>query len=302
MLIVTSLSESFHRDLNAHQVAASVDQWRQRLKEDAGNAEAHFALGLSYLNLKLRDAALEHLRKAVILAPEVTDTHYNLALTLFNDGNILVASPDYAEAMKEIDYSARLSPDFREAVGFKHFFHARRLEMVDNAQARAEYAKAIRVCSDIATFHNNLGLCFLRSKQLVEARACYQRAIEMDPNFGLAYSNLCQVMFEEKDYAKGIEVGMKAVSLMGPATLEEIQANAHNNLALCLWQSQRHPEALEHINKALALAPSNNLFQQNAKTISRMTPWRQKFNVYASVFFGIISVIVIVKKVLEIFN
>ena len=113
VLIVTSLAETFERSFAAHQVAGSLEKWRQRLKDDPDSAEAHFALGLSYLNSKLRDAALVHLRKAVILAPEVADTHHNLALTLLNDGNIDVTSPEYAEAVKEIDYSVQLAPDVR---------------------------------------------------------------------------------------------------------------------------------------------------------------------------------------------
>jgi len=124
VLMVTSVAETFARRIDAQQVANALTKWRHRQKEEPDNAEAHFALGLSYLNSHLRDAALVHLRKAALLAPEVADTHYNFAVALFNDGDILFNSPESAEAMKEIDYCTRLAPDFVEAIAFRHFFLA----------------------------------------------------------------------------------------------------------------------------------------------------------------------------------
>ena len=267
VLILTSVAEVFGRSLDPLQVSESMTKWRQVLKEDPENANAHFALGLTYLNSKLRDAALEHLRKAVLLAPEVADTHHNLALTLFNDGNILLASSEYAEAVKEIDYSIRLAPDFRESLAFKHFFLARKLDKVDNVQAAAEYRKAVEACPDIATLWNNLGMCFLNLKNYTEAENYFKYAIKLDKDYSLAYSNLSLLMYNQKKYSEGVELGIKAVTMMGPATLEIYQALAHNNLAICLSKLHRKSEALEHIKKAIALNPNNPLFQQNLKTI-----------------------------------
>jgi tetratricopeptide (TPR) repeat protein len=263
VLIVASLAETFERSLEKHQVAESLEKWRQRLKDDPDSAEAHFALGLSYLNSKLRDAALVHLRKAVLLAPEVADTHHNLAVTLLNDGNIEVSSPEYLEAVKEIDYSVQLAPDFGESVAFKHIFVARKLDAVDQTQALAEYRKAVDVCPDIATLQHNLGWCYLNLKNTAEAENCFQRAIDLDSGYHLAYSILCQIMFGQRKYERGIQLGMKAVSLMGPATSDETQAIAHSNLSLCLWMSHRTTEALKHAKKAIAYAPANPRFQQN---------------------------------------
>jgi tetratricopeptide (TPR) repeat protein len=189
VLIVTSLVETFERSLAAPQVAASLVKWRQCLKEHPESAEAHFALGLSYLNSKLRDAALVHLRKAVLLAPEVADTHHNLAVTLLNDGNIGVTSPEYSEAVKEIDYSVQLAPDFGESVAFKHIFIARKLDAVDQAQALTEYSKAVEACPDIATLQYNLGMCYLNSKNATDAEICFQRAIDLDSGYHLSITH-----------------------------------------------------------------------------------------------------------------
>jgi len=114
---------------------------------------------------------------------------------------------------------------------------------------------------------NNLGLCYLQLQQLDEAARCFQRAIAIDPQGFLPYSNLCLLMFNQHEYAKGIELGSKAVALTGTASVPRNQAMAHNNLAMCLWKSKRTSEALEHIKKAIAIDPANPLFQQNLQAI-----------------------------------
>lgn len=267
VLIVTSVAETFERSPDAHQASESLAKWRQRVNEDPENAEAHYALGLSYLNSKLRDAALEHLRKAVLLMPEAADIHHNLAITLLNDGNVLLESPEYAEAMKEIDYSIRLAPDFRESAAFKHFFLGRRLASVDITQALVEYSRAVENCPDIATLQNNLGSCYLDLENYAEADRCFQLAINLDPRYGVAYSNLCHLMAVQGKYAKGIDLGNKALSLMGPATPEAVQAVAHNNLSFCLWKAKRKSEAVEHAKKAIALDPANAFYQEHLQNI-----------------------------------
>jgi tetratricopeptide (TPR) repeat protein len=88
--------------------------------------------------------------------------------------------------------------------------------------------------------------------------------------YHLAYSILCRIMFDKRKYESGIELGMKAVSLMGPATIDETQAMAHSNLSLCLWMSHRTAEALEHAKKAIAYAPTDPRFQQNLRGIQNV--------------------------------
>jgi hypothetical protein len=75
------------------------------------------------------------------------------------------------------------------------------------------------------------------------------------------------MMFDQGKYEDGIELGMTAVSLMGPATSDETQALAHSNLSLCLWMSRRNADALEHAKKAIAFAPANPRFRQNLQAI-----------------------------------
>ena len=61
-LIVSSMAETFSRTVDGHLIAQALEKWRDRLKQDPNSAEAHYAIGLTYLNGKLRDQAIDHLR------------------------------------------------------------------------------------------------------------------------------------------------------------------------------------------------------------------------------------------------
>ena len=110
------MAETFSRTVDGHQIAQALEKWRERLKQDPNSAEAHYAIGLTYLNGKLRDQAIDHLRQAAEIVPEVADIHYTLGIALFNDGDHTYE--EEAEAMREMGMAATLAPDFRDAAAY----------------------------------------------------------------------------------------------------------------------------------------------------------------------------------------
>ena len=266
-LFPTSFVQTFGYDLEGHEVIVSLEKWRQHLKLEPDNVNAHFALGIIYLNLQYRDSALEHFRRASTLLPKAADIHYDLAVTLFNDGNLGLDSPEYAELIKEVEYSARLLPELKEASAFNHLINAIKLESVNSAQALAEYRNAVEDCPDVPIIWNNMGICLYKINNLEEAYKCFQKAITLSPELAIAYSNLAYIMYKYSSYVQGVEMGAKALSLMGPAEARIHLADAHNVLALCLWKLNRRTEALEHSKMAVAIAPNVQTYRQNLKLI-----------------------------------
>jgi len=266
-VIITSLEKTFSLNTDSQLLTSSISRWREVLKQEPDSPEANYALGLAYLNLKLRDAALQHLRKAALLAPESPIIHYNLALALFGDGNVKLDSQTHEDIIKEIDYAVRLDPQFREAIAFSHFLLARKLDKVDNVGAIREYKAAIQACPDIATFHNNLGFCYCRNKNYSAAEKHYLDAIGINPEYGLAYSNLCLLYYKMGKYKDGIRCGRKAVELTTPTTSTTDQAYTYNRLSLCLWKTGHKDEAVQAIQKATAFWPQNTVFWHNQSII-----------------------------------
>jgi len=264
-LIVTSIEKTLSSKSDAQLLSTSANKWKSILRTDPDNPDANYALGLIYLNQKLRDVALQYLQKASLLMPDSAHVHYNLALTLFNDGSIKSDSVDYENVLKAIDYAIRLDPDFKEAKAFNHFFTARKLDKIDYSESIKEYMKAIDICPDIATFHNNLGLAYYSKKNYDLAEKSLIKAIKINPEASHTYSNLCLLYTATGKYKDGVHYGRKAVELLRPTTPAELQAFAYNNLSGCLWKANQKKEAIEMVTKAIAINPQEPSFRNNLK-------------------------------------
>ncbi len=81
-LIVTSIEKTLSRKSDTQLLSTSADKWKSILRTDPDYPEANYALGLIYLNEKLRDVALQYLQKAALLMPDSAIVQYNLALTI----------------------------------------------------------------------------------------------------------------------------------------------------------------------------------------------------------------------------
>lgn len=269
ILIATSLGEAFASKMIPSQNESGINHWRETLKKDPESAEANFAIGLSYLHSKLRDAALIHLRKASLNAPEIADVHYNLAVALFADGDC--SQSERMDANRAIDCCLRLAPDFQEALGYRRFITARHLESTNIGRAIDEYIKAIDACPDIDLFHNQLGQCYMIKAELEKAAACFHSAITLNPSCVAAHIHTTELLFRKEQFIAGIEMGRRAVALAAemPATLqlERERARAHNQLALCLWKGKNKQEALEQIEKAIEHDPNNASYKKHRAAI-----------------------------------
>jgi len=276
-LLVVSVAGTFSRNLDEVQLSQSIKKWRDELKNDPESGEAHYAIGISYLNNKLRDPAVKHLRKAADLIPEIADVHYNLAITLFDDGNFKLESQDHQDIIKEIGLAVRMAPDFKEAKAFQHYILARKLDHTNRREAVEEYKKAIDACGDIATFHNNLAFAYHMIGDYENAEPAYLEAINVDSEYMLAYSNLAWLCFDTKKYEEGVVWGEKAVELINPTMLISYQSNAYNNYAINLNKCGRKEEAISAINKAIALNPKNQVARNNLEDFKRIQRRRRKF-------------------------
>lgn len=264
-LIITSIEKTVCHQSDTQLLSTSANKWQAILRTDPNNPEANYALGLNYLNQKIRDIALQYLQKASLLMPDSALVHYNLALTLFNDGNVELDSLDYKNVIKEIDYATRLNPNFKEAQAFKHFFTARKLDDVDYAESIKEYKAAIDICPDIATFHSNLGFAYYNKKNYALAEKNYLKAIEIDPEFSMIYNNLCLLYCTTERWQEGVIYGRKAVELLRPTILDNFQVFAYGNYSMCLWKTNQTDEAIRMIKKAIAINPQEPTLQQYLK-------------------------------------
>jgi len=69
--------------LSREEIQASISQYKLALLTNSEDGDLHLQIGLLYLQLRLFDIALKHLRRSVDLCPEAADHYYYYAVALF---------------------------------------------------------------------------------------------------------------------------------------------------------------------------------------------------------------------------
>lgn len=97
--------------------------------------------------------------------------------------------------------------------------------------------------------NNKLGNVFLQRNLFDEATREFEKAIEIDPEFGEAYNNLGYAYLKQKFYDKAIESYSRGIE-------KNVDfADLHNNIGYAYFRSDKHTEAIHHINIALQKNP-----------------------------------------------
>jgi len=66
--------------MNREEINGMIQQYKTAMATEGGDAEAHYILGLCYLQLRLYDLAIRHFRSVIDLDPALADGYYYLAL------------------------------------------------------------------------------------------------------------------------------------------------------------------------------------------------------------------------------
>ncbi len=118
----------------------------------------------------------------------------------------------------------------------------------DDTAAVDHFRRALEVRHDHATLHHALGLSLMRLGD-GGARACFERAIALDPVQVEAHLNRANLDRREGREAEARRGYQHVLSLDGDC------AEAHNNLGVLDQQRRRLREAAAHFRRAIALRP-----------------------------------------------
>ena len=71
-------------------------------------------------------------------------------------------------------------------------------------EAKASYQKAIELKPNYIKAYNNLGLVFKALGENQKAISCYEKLLNFDPTYKIAYSNYGNVLLKVFQYNKGL--------------------------------------------------------------------------------------------------
>ncbi|MDA9314429.1 tetratricopeptide repeat protein [Alphaproteobacteria bacterium] len=230
-------------------------------------------LGAALKRMGRSSEAVNANHKAVQLAPQDAQAHYNLGVTLRDLGRLeeaeasymqsIALRSDYAQAhnnlgntLKELKKFAEAEASYRQAIALKSdYFEAHNnlgitlKELKRFAEAEASFRQAIKLKPDFSEAHTNLGITLKRTVKIKEAMSSYKQAILIKPNFDEAYNNFANILQEvgrleeaEANYAQAI-------------ILKPDYPEAHNNLGVTLKEVGRLEEAEANYAQAIILKP-----------------------------------------------
>ena len=183
--------------------------------------------------------AIEHLRRAIAIRPDVALYHANLGEMLRLSGR-----PDEAiEAGRRALALDPKNPAPASNVGIALFDQGRFEE------ALAEQDRAIAIQPDFGQAHSNRGNTLQRLKRFEEAEQAYRRALDLQPDFADAWNNLgaCLRELARPEEAEGVYRRAQA--------LDPANAGILDNLALALKDLDRFDDAADILRQAIAIEP-----------------------------------------------
>ena len=212
--------------------------FRQRQSKSARD------LGERYLARNETSRALEQFLKAEEIYPDDPYLQYDLALTYDMKGALDKAEYHLKKAIE-------LKPDYSDAYNYLGFVYFRQGKVNEAIQV---YNKALEnlLYLNPQDAHLNLGVAYLSLKQYEKAKAQFEEAIRLVPDFAAAYHSLGKTYEGLGQYDKARTSYEKAVEF------NPDYAEAYLSLGKLLYRSGERQKAIECFDKVIRLEPGSD--------------------------------------------
>jgi tetratricopeptide (TPR) repeat protein len=190
-------------------------------------------------------AAKTHLEHAIQADPRFVPAYVYLAK--------LWLGGDYLEkAGQAIDAARRLAPEEAEVLTLAGFV---RLGFRDYQGARALFEQAVKANPGLGEPHLGLGLYYFRYRQKQQGLAAMLTATLLEPRVSLYQSTLGKALYQVRAFDKAFEVYDYA------KTLDQNDPTPHFYKGIALTDLNRPGEAIQEINRSIALNDNNAIFR-----------------------------------------
>lgn len=223
----------------AGEFAQAEALYRRILAHDRDHDGALHMLGFLALQSNRHKLAIDSLRRAIFLQPNVPEYYGNLGNALMANGQVEEAVSCYRQLVGRMPHSAEAHAALANAL--------RCQGKLDEAVAYFRRAVALKP-GDFGA-HSNLGNALMAEGRPEEAAACYRRTIELNPFFAEAHNNLGNTFKDQGKLAEAMECFRRALEC------DPDDAAAHNNLGNCSMGLGQVDEAIACYHRALTRRP-----------------------------------------------
>jgi len=215
------------------------DSSQQNSGTQSQDAQVLVRQGQEYLRDRQYNEAMEVLRRAIQIQPDLAVAHLQLGLTLLAVGRA-------EQAMAEMKRAIELDPNDAHAyVGLGNAASAMRRY----AEAIDAYKQAISLDSNYPAAYANLGQAYGITLRYQESAEAYQQALRIDPNNAGVLNGLGIAQFRLGQHEEGIETLKRAVRI-NPRF-----ADAYLNLARWYESLGRYEESVDAFTEVTRIIP-----------------------------------------------
>ena len=240
---------------------SAVDDYRRAIKQNPYDPQSHYRLAIAYRCLQKLGAAekamaqFERMKNYSDNVHRFRETIYknpNTPILYVKLGQLHEKFENFADAQRVYQNAMVLYPSYFPAYHSlgKVLIHQRALE-----EATIVYKKITEIQPDDVQAWLKLGVIHINLKQFEQAVEAFKRAIAADDTSAEAYNNLARV------YAGLGTETKQAIALAEKAVTLSPIPKYYDTLAYAYYRNNQHSEALIAINRALALAPGVEAYE-----------------------------------------
>lgn len=185
--------------LSLQQIEKGISALNQAISLDANQAAAYFERGTAFMIEGKHAQAEKDFRQAIEISPKYEEAWLNLGINAYYTTN-------YKEALAAINHLISLNPDSDNAYYSRGNVY---LNMSKIVEAEKDFLKALEISyvkpsEELPTdfILGNLGVICQSREKYVESLPYFDKAIEINPHYPLAYMNRALSFFHLKDYEK----------------------------------------------------------------------------------------------------
>ncbi|GCL49493.1 tetratricopeptide repeat protein [Microcystis aeruginosa NIES-3804] len=221
---------------------------------------AWYGKGLALGALDKYQPAIEALQQAINTLPKREDLKNFHSSILQQQSGVYRSLENYEQALSVINQAISLVPNnpnyYNEKSGVLS-----RLKRYD--EGLAAITQAINLAPR-AAWYGNRGVLYYNQQKYKLALDDYNKAIELNPNFAMAYYNRGVLYFNQKKYELALADCNKAIEL------NRNYADAYNNRGVLYRLQEKYELALADYSKAIDINPNNAEAYNNRGNLYRL--------------------------------
>ena len=218
-------------------------------------AQAHYKLGIAYLNDDLNQLAFIEFQKGLDKNPRDRDVQYGI-------GHIYFVQGKFKDAEKAFKKAIRIDSSFSEAHNYLGTIYER---LAEPQKAISAYKKALKNPQYVTPHfsHQNLGLIYLIMEKYEDAIGEFKAALQVAPDYALAYNGLGRTYYLSEQYPESARAFESALKIVPD------YAEAHFHLARTYSKQGSLKKAQKEFKQVIELAPESEFAKQSRDNLKQ---------------------------------